>query len=126
LYICFKKLPFEGYFSFNCFPVSLIQASFFITYVLTSGWAGLSAELLQLFSLVYNLFKKILFRSEDDPNYVQSFPYYTEVPKVLLFGLIGFTCSIFAPLILPFLLVYFTLGYLVYRNQVNPSSLSYK
>ncbi|KAG8098020.1 hypothetical protein GUJ93_ZPchr0013g35729 [Zizania palustris] len=42
----------------------------------------------------------------------------SSLPKVLLFNLLGFTFSILAPLILPFLLVYFCLGYLVYRNQI--------
>ena len=55
----------------------------------------------------------------EDTEFVPSFPYHTEVPKVLLFGLLGFTCSVLAPLILPFLLVYFFLGYVVYRNQVR-------
>ncbi|CAL9084607.1 unnamed protein product [Musa textilis] len=94
------------------------QATFFITYVLTLGWASLSSEVLQTFSLSYNWMRKYIFRLKDDPNAVPSFPYHTEVPKVLLFGLIGFTCSILAPLIVPFLLVYFFLGYLVYRNQI--------
>ena len=56
---------------------------------------------------------------KEDTEFVPSFPYHTEVPKVLLFGLLGFTCSVLAPLILPFLLVYFFLGYVVYRNQVS-------
>ncbi|KAG1341844.1 putative CSC1-like protein RXW8 [Cocos nucifera] len=54
----------------------------------------------------------------DDPDSVPSVPYHTEIPRVLVFGLLGFTCSILAPLILPFLLVYFFLGYVVYRNQI--------
>lgn len=103
--------------------VALSQATFFITYVLTLGWASLSSEVLQTFSLSYNWMRKYIFRLKDDPNAVPSFPYHTEVPKVLLFGLIGFTCSILAPLIVPFLLVYFFLGYLVYRNQVSPFML---
>ncbi|XP_020579342.1 CSC1-like protein RXW8 isoform X2 [Phalaenopsis equestris] len=95
------------------------QATFFITYVLTSGWTSLCAELVQCFSLTYNLLQKHVFRKKaDDPNKVPTFPYHTEVPRVLLFGLLGFTCSILAPLILPFLMVYFSLGYLVYRNQM--------
>lgn len=95
-----------------------VQATFFMTYVLTSGWASLSAELIQFYPLVTNFVSKCLFRSKGDPDYVLNFPYHTEVPRVLLFGLLGFTCSILAPLILPFLLVYFSLGYLVYRNQI--------
>ncbi|XP_057973970.1 CSC1-like protein RXW8 isoform X2 [Malania oleifera] len=95
------------------------QASFFMTYVLTSGWASLSSEVMQLFALICNLFKRYILRNKDDSSFgTLSFPYHTEVPKVLLFGLLGFTCAILAPLILPFLLVYFFLGYLVYRNQI--------
>ncbi|XP_078177952.1 hyperosmolality-gated Ca2+ permeable channel 2.1-like isoform X3 [Carex rostrata] len=94
------------------------QATFFITYVLTSGWASLSSELMQLFGLIWNLIRKYILGMEEDPMAVPSFPYHTEVPKLLLFGLLGFTCSILAPLILPFLLIYFFLGYVVYRNQM--------
>lgn len=94
------------------------QATFFITYVLTSGWASLSSEVMQLFGLIWNFIKRHILRWKDDPASVPTFPYHTEVPRVLLFGLLGFTCSILAPLILPFLLVYFFLGYVVYRNQI--------
>uniref|UniRef100_A0A0D9Y1R8 CSC1/OSCA1-like 7TM region domain-containing protein n=1 Tax=Leersia perrieri TaxID=77586 RepID=A0A0D9Y1R8_9ORYZ len=94
------------------------QATFFITYVLTSGWASLSSEVMQLFGLIYNFVRKYILRMEEDTEFVPSFPYHTEVPKVMLFGLLGFTCSVLAPLILPFLLVYFFLGYVVYRNQL--------
>lgn len=94
------------------------QATFFITYVLSSGWASLSSELMQLFALTWNFVRRYVFRIKTPVQYVPSFPYHTEVPRVLIFGLIGFTCSVLAPLILPFLLVYFFLGYVVYRNQI--------
>ncbi|KAJ4788057.1 hypothetical protein LUZ62_039303 [Rhynchospora pubera] len=94
------------------------QATFFITYVLTSGWASLSSEVMQLFGLIWNMISKYILGREEDPTAVLTFPYHTEVPKLLLFGLLGFTCSILAPLILPFLLIYFFLGYVVYRNQI--------
>lgn len=94
------------------------QATFFMTYVLTSGWASLCSELVQVFSLIWTFFMRHILRREDDPDWVPTFPYHTEVPRVLIFGLLGFTCSILAPLILPFLLVYFILGYVVYRNQM--------
>ncbi|KAJ6954788.1 hypothetical protein NC652_006285 [Populus alba x Populus x berolinensis] len=100
------------------------QASFFVTYVLTSGWASLSCEVMQPFSLLCNFLKKHLLRNhEDSSDGLVSFPYHTEVPRVLLFGLIGFTYSVMAPLILPFLLIYFLLAYLVYRNQVTTSPI---
>lgn len=87
--------------------------------MLTSGWASLCSEILQVYNLVYNFFRKCVFCHQDNPEYAYSFPYQTEVPKVLLFNLLGFAFAIMAPLILPFLLVYFCLGYLVYRNQVT-------
>ncbi|KAL5647740.1 hypothetical protein ACJX0J_042095, partial [Zea mays] len=85
------------------------QATFFITYVMTSGWASLSSELLQFYNLI--------MKYREDTESVPTFPYQHEVPKVLLFGLLGFTCSVVAPMILPFLLVYFYLGRVVYLNQ---------
>ncbi|XP_050225929.1 CSC1-like protein RXW8 isoform X2 [Mercurialis annua] len=95
------------------------QAGFFMTYALTSGWAGLACEVMQLFPLCWNMFKKFILRNnEDSSDDLMTFPYHTEVPRVLLFGLIGFTCSVMAPLIIPILLVYFVLAYLVYRNQI--------
>ncbi|GLT62968.1 hypothetical protein SLA2020_355680 [Shorea laevis] len=95
------------------------QATFFMTYVLSSGWASLACEVIQLFALLCNMIKKFIFRMKDDsPDAVYSFPHHTEIPRVLLFGLIGFTCSVMAPLILPFLLGYYFLAYLVYRNQI--------
>ncbi|KAK2660072.1 hypothetical protein Ddye_006605 [Dipteronia dyeriana] len=96
-----------------------LQAGFFMTYVLTSGWASLSCEIVQPVALIWNFMKKFIIRmKEDTSGCTLSFPYHTEVPKLLLFGLIGFICSILAPLILPLLLIYFVLGYLVYRNQI--------
>lgn len=94
------------------------QATFFITYILTSGWASVSSELLQLFSLIWNVYKRCFSKSGNSTDSVPSFPYHQEIPKVLLFGLLGFSCSVVAPLILPFLLVYFSLGYIIYRNQM--------
>ncbi|XP_050226783.1 CSC1-like protein RXW8 isoform X1 [Mercurialis annua] len=95
------------------------QATFFMTYVLTSGWAGLACEVMQLFPLSCNMFKKFILRNgKDSSDDLMTFPYHTEVPRILLFGLIGFTCSVMAPLIIPILLVYFVLAYLVYRNQI--------
>ncbi|KAF3644011.1 CSC1-like protein RXW8 [Capsicum annuum] len=94
-------------------------ATFFMTYVLTSGWASLSIELMQPFGLLRNLFYRFILRNNDVTTYgTYTFPYHTEVPRILLFGLFGFVYSTLCPLILPFLLVYFSLAYLVYRNQI--------
>lgn len=93
------------------------QAILFMTYIMTSGWASLSVELLQPFMLLVNLFSRYILKRETSPKGMLSFPYHTELPRVLLFGLIGLTCSVLAPLITPFLLAYYILAYLVYRNQ---------
>ncbi|XP_050251360.1 CSC1-like protein RXW8 isoform X2 [Quercus robur] len=95
------------------------QVTFFTTYVLSSGWASLACEVMQVFALSCNLFKRFVLRKKDDSSSgTLSFPYHTEVPRLLLFGFLGFTCSILAPLIVPFLWVYFVLAYFVYRNQI--------
>ncbi|RHN70415.1 putative calcium-dependent channel, 7TM region phosphate [Medicago truncatula] len=98
------------------------QVTFFTTYVLSSGWASLAFEIIQPFPLFCNMFQRLVLCSgKDSYNGTLTFPYHTEVPRILLFGFLGFTCSILAPLILPFLLFYFFLAYLVYRNQVRLS-----
>ncbi|CAM8879419.1 unnamed protein product [Rhodiola kirilowii] len=60
------------------------QASFFIAYVVTSGWTSIASE---------------------------------DFPRVLFFGLLGITYFFLAPLILPFLLIYFCFAYIIFRNQ---------
>ncbi|GKC84544.1 CSC1-like protein RXW8, partial [Tanacetum coccineum] len=58
------------------------QASFFMTYVMTSGWSGLSFELLQPVGLIGNwLFKCILMKEEDFVRPV-TFSYHTEFMNV--------------------------------------------
>ncbi|XP_019458484.1 PREDICTED: CSC1-like protein RXW8 [Lupinus angustifolius] len=95
------------------------QATFFTTYVFSSGWASLAIEVMQIYPLLCNLFRRVILRIKDDSQSESlSFPYHTEIPRILLFGFLGFTCSILAPLMLLFLLFYFFLAYLVYRNQI--------
>lgn len=91
------------------------QATFFIAYVVTSGWTSTASELLRLMPLISSFMKRNLFNEEFE---VPAIPYHSEIPRILLFGLLGVTYFFLAPLILPFLLVYFCLGYIIYRNQV--------
>nr|XP_016511340.1 PREDICTED: CSC1-like protein HYP1 [Nicotiana tabacum] len=94
------------------------QATFFIAYVVTSGWTSTSSELFRLTTLIFNFIKRNICRKFDDEFEVPSVPYHSEIPRILLFGLLGITYFFLAPLILPFLLVYYCLGYLIYRNQL--------
>ncbi|KAH9576159.1 hypothetical protein CY35_01G147600 [Sphagnum magellanicum] len=95
------------------------QAEFFITYVLTS-WTGFPLEILQTGSLVFNFLKRHTVERKQQPllDTVQSLPYYRTIPSILFFILLGLVYSIVNPLLLPFLLIYFILGYIVFRNQV--------
>ncbi|KAG2404056.1 CSC1-like protein [Vigna angularis] len=94
------------------------QASFFIAYVVTFGWTNIASELFQLIPLLYNYIKVIFYGDGDTDDFeAPSIPYHSEIPRILFFDLLGVTYFILAPLILPFLLVYFCLGYIIYRNQ---------
>ncbi|XP_024401372.2 CSC1-like protein HYP1 [Physcomitrium patens] len=95
------------------------KAYFFMTYIMTTGWAGFPLEILQSSVLILNYVKRIMVdRSRPLLSDVWSLPYYRCVPNVLLFVFLGLTYSIITPLLLPFLLVYFVLGYIVFRNQI--------
>ncbi|XP_035542554.1 CSC1-like protein At1g69450 isoform X2 [Juglans regia] len=93
------------------------QASFFIAYVVTSGWTSTASELFRLVPFLWSLMRKPCTRSTDDDLEVPSIPYHRDIPRLLFFGLLGITYFFLAPLILPFLLLYFCFGYIVYRNQ---------
>lgn len=94
------------------------QASFFIAYVVTSGWASASSELFRKSPLFWSYVNRTFSRESDDKIEVPAIPYHSEIPTILLFGLLGITYFFLAPLILPFLLVYYCLGYITYRNQL--------
>lgn len=95
------------------------KAYFFMTYIMTTGWAGFPLEILQSSVLILNYMKRMMIdRTKPLLSDVWSLPYYRYVPNVLLFIFLGLTYSIITPLLLPFLLVYFVLGYIVFRNQI--------
>lgn len=93
------------------------QASFFIAYVVTSGWTSTSSELFRIIPLLWSLMRRPFTDSKDDELEVPAIPYHSHIPRILFFVLLGITYFFLAPLILPFLLVYLCLGYIIYRNQ---------
>ncbi|KAJ6322381.1 hypothetical protein OIU77_012270 [Salix suchowensis] len=95
------------------------QASFFIAYVVTSGWTSTASELVRIIPLICSLMTKCCATSTDDEIEVPSIPYHRDIPRVLFFGLLGIAYFFLAPVILPFLLVYFCLAYIIFRNQVS-------
>lgn len=94
------------------------QASFFIAYVVTSGWTSISSELFRMFPLICSFISRLCCHNASDDLEVPSIPYHSEIPRVIFFVLLGITYFFLAPLILPFLLVYYCLGYIIYRNQL--------
>lgn len=107
------------------FPTTLAgavsaQSDFFITYILTDGLSGFSLEALQFALLTWHFIKSKTFNrnTKQDP-FLFGFPYYRVIPIVSLAILIGMVYAVIAPLLLPFLIVYFVLGYAVYVNQMK-------
>lgn len=95
------------------------QASFFIAYVVTSGWTSTSSELFRIIPFIWSLLKRPFVRDTDEEFEVPSIPYHRDIPRILFFGLLGITYFFLAPLILPFLLIYLCLAYIIFRNQVS-------
>ncbi|OAY81991.1 CSC1-like protein [Ananas comosus] len=79
-----------------------------------------SAVSAQLGLLSWHFIKAHSFGQETKKlPYLYGFPYYRVVPIVSLAILIGMVYSVIAPLLLPFLIIYFLLGYAVYVNQMQ-------
>ncbi|XP_038688848.1 CSC1-like protein At3g54510 [Tripterygium wilfordii] len=96
------------------------QADFFVTYILTDGLSGFSWEILQPGLLLWDGMMSCIFgRGTDENPYLYSLPYFRVIPFTSLSILIGMVYAIVAPLLLPVLVVYFCLGYIVYINQIQ-------
>ncbi|PIA48205.1 hypothetical protein AQUCO_01400645v1 [Aquilegia coerulea] len=96
------------------------QADFFMTYILTDGLSGFSLEIVQFGLLTWDFIRVHTFgRGRNKNPYLFSLPYYRVIPSVSLSILIGMVYVVIAPLLLPFLIVYFLLGYVVYINQIQ-------
>ncbi|KAL8142314.1 hypothetical protein V2J09_015346 [Rumex salicifolius] len=101
------------------------QASFFIAYVVTSGWTSTSSELFRIIPFIGHLLKNCCCccccckKSDDSTDEFKApgIPYHVDIAKLLFFGLLGITYFFLAPLILPFLLIYYCLAYIVFKNQ---------
>ncbi|KAG8656705.1 hypothetical protein MANES_04G165000v8 [Manihot esculenta] len=96
------------------------QADFFMTYILTGGLSGFSLEILQpgMF-LLDSILLHICGRGKDENPYLFSLPYFRIIPSVSLSILIGMVYAVVSPLLLPLLVGYFCLGYIVYVNQIE-------
>lgn len=99
-----------------------MKATFFITYIMVDGWAGIAAEVIRLVPLViYHLKNTFLVKTEQDREEATdpgSLCFYVTEPRTQLYFLLGLVYSVVTPLILPFIIVFFAFAYVIYRHQI--------
>lgn len=94
------------------------QANFFMNFIMTKGWTGLATETLQPYPMISGFLLKHLLGKQHYGPRVEPLKYHRALPNVLLFVFIGFMYTLLAPLLLPFLMIYLIMGYIVFRNQI--------
>ncbi|GAU42467.1 hypothetical protein TSUD_235360 [Trifolium subterraneum] len=99
-----------------------MKATFFMTYIMVDGWAGIAGEILRLKPLViYHLKNVFIVKTERDRGKAMdpgSVDYPETLPSLQLYFLLGIVYAVVTPILLPFILVFFAFAYLVYRHQI--------
>jgi hypothetical protein len=99
-----------------------MKATFFMTYIMVDGWSGVAAEVLRLKALViFHIKNAFLVRTEHDREQAMdpgSLDFYNSEPRLQLYFLLGLVYAVVTPMLLPFIIVFFSLAYLVFRHQV--------
>ncbi|XP_010276749.1 PREDICTED: CSC1-like protein At1g32090 [Nelumbo nucifera] len=99
-----------------------MKATFFITYIMVDGWAGIASEILRLKKLViFHLKNMFLVKTERDKEKAMdpgSVKLSETLPTLQLYFLLGIVYAVVTPILLPFILVFFGFAYLVYRHQI--------
>ncbi|XP_074271990.1 protein OSCA1-like [Silene latifolia] len=99
-----------------------MKATFFITYIMVDGWAGVAGEILRLKPLIiYHLKNMFLVKTEKDREEAMdagSIGFDTGEPQIQFYVLLGLVYAVVTPILLPFILVFFAFSYLVYRHQI--------
>ncbi|KAG6722229.1 hypothetical protein I3842_03G150400 [Carya illinoinensis] len=99
-----------------------MKATFFITYIMVDGWAGVAGEILRLKPLIiYHLKNFLLVKTEKDREEAMdpgTLGFNTGEPQIQLYFLLGLVYAVVTPILLPFIMVFFGLAYVVYRHQI--------
>ncbi|CAO2190562.1 unnamed protein product [Urochloa humidicola] len=99
-----------------------MKATFFITYVMVDGWAGVAGEILRLKPLViFHLKNFFLVKTEKDREEAMdpgSIGFDSSEPQIQLYFLLGLVYAAVTPFLLPFILIFFGFAYVVYRHQI--------
>ncbi|XP_010245168.1 PREDICTED: CSC1-like protein ERD4 [Nelumbo nucifera] len=97
------------------------NATFFLTFVALKFFVGYGLELSRLVPLVmYHLKRRFLCKTEAELKEAWApgdLGYATRVPSDMLIIIIVLCYSVIAPIIIPFGVLYFGLGWLILRNQ---------
>ncbi|KAE8659613.1 CSC1-like protein ERD4 [Hibiscus syriacus] len=97
------------------------NATFFITFVALKFFVGYGLELSRIVPLIiYHVKRKYLCKTEAELKeawFPGDISYATRVPTDMLIVTIVLCYSVIAPVIIPFGVLYFALGWLVLRNQ---------
>lgn len=100
-----------------------MKATFFMTYIMVDGWAGIANEILRVKPLViYHLKNMFIVKTERDRERAMdpgSIGLGENLPSLQLYFLLGLVYAVVTPLLLPFIIIFFAFAFLVYRHQVR-------
>ncbi|KAE9621954.1 putative calcium-dependent channel, 7TM region phosphate [Lupinus albus] len=106
-----------------------MKATFFITYIMVDGWAGIAAEILRLAPLItFHLKNTFLVKTEQDRENAMdpgSLEFATSEPRIQLYFMLGHVYSPVTPFLLPFIVVFFAFSYMVFRHQQYESGATF-
>ncbi|XP_054787378.1 calcium permeable stress-gated cation channel 1-like [Prosopis cineraria] len=111
----------------NTYPETIgdaipIKATFFISFIMVDGWAGIAAEILMLKPLIFFHLKNFfLVKTEKDREEAMdpgSIGFHAREPRIQLYFLLGLVYAAVTPVVLPFIIVFFALAYVVFRHQI--------
>nr|XP_023886615.1 CSC1-like protein At4g02900 [Quercus suber] len=99
-----------------------MKATFFITYIMVDGWAGIAAEILRMVPLViFHLKNTFLVKTEQDREQAMDpgfLSFATSEPRIQLYILLGLVYSVITPVLLPFIVAFFAFSFLIFRHQI--------
>ncbi|KAF3560455.1 hypothetical protein F2Q69_00013905 [Brassica cretica] len=99
-----------------------IKATFFITYIMVDGWAGVAGEILRLKAfIIFHLKNLFLVKTEKDEEEAMDpgqIDFYVNEPRIQLYFLLGLVYAPVTPVLLPFIIFFFGFAYLIFRHQI--------
>ncbi|XP_021681353.2 CSC1-like protein At4g02900 isoform X2 [Hevea brasiliensis] len=99
-----------------------LKATFFITYIMVDGWAAIAAEILRLVPLIkFHLKNTFLVKTEQDRDQAMDpggVDFAASEPRIQFYFLLGIVYAAVTPLLLPFIIVFFSFSYVVFRHQI--------